>query len=152
MAPFKPILPFFERSRIKKANTEQHPTYKSYVERFWKNAKFVENPPSIYFMVEVGNEDKEVMITEDLIRRVLAFGDKADDPIGYSERMVKGCFYRMGYTGYVNHANFAKSNISRPNKFLVHVVIHALGHRKRGYDIAVDYIRCMIVALTLNLP
>ncbi|MFS7954388.1 hypothetical protein Hanom_Chr07g00629701 [Helianthus anomalus] len=54
-----------------------------------------------------------------------SFCDKADDPTGYSKRVVKGCFYRMGYTGYVNQANFAKSCISRPYKFL-------MGTKKEG--------------------
>ncbi|KAJ0805354.1 hypothetical protein HanPI659440_Chr02g0049011 [Helianthus annuus] len=65
--------------------------------------------------------------------------------------MVKGCFMRMGYKGYVNTTNLHKSSISRPYKFFMHVVIHALGHRKGGISCCVDYIMCMIAALTLNL-
>ncbi|MFS8028359.1 hypothetical protein Hanom_Chr16g01509651 [Helianthus anomalus] len=38
-----------------------------------------------------------------------------------------------------------------PYKFLMHVVIHALGHRKGGYGMAIEYIMCMIVSLCLNL-
>ncbi|KAM0005866.1 putative transcription factor/ chromatin remodeling BED-type(Zn) family [Helianthus debilis subsp. tardiflorus] len=153
MKPFVEMVPFIERSRIKKAVTDQCPAYRTHIETFWMNAKFVDSPPRIRSVVKEGNVDKEVVITEALIREVLAFGDKPEDPTGYSERMVKGCFMRMGYKGHVNTPNFLKSNISRPYKFLMHVVIHAFGHsRKSGYDIALDYIMCMIVALTLNLP
>ncbi|KAJ0940154.1 hypothetical protein HanRHA438_Chr02g0080201 [Helianthus annuus] len=152
MEPFVKMLPFIMRSRIKKAVTEKRPAYRTHVETFWKNAKFVESPTSIYSLVKEGNVDKEVVITEALNREVHAFGDKSEDPTGYSERMLKGCFFRMAYTGYVNHTNFAKSSISRPYIFLMHVVIHALGHKKGGYDVVVHYIMCMIVALVLNLP
>ncbi|MFS7929987.1 hypothetical protein Hanom_Chr04g00338881 [Helianthus anomalus] len=66
--------------------------------------------------------------------------------------MVKGCFMRMGYKRYINTANYYKSNVSRPHKFLMHVVNHALGHMKGGYEVVVDYIMCMLAALTLNPP
>ncbi|KAJ0733465.1 hypothetical protein HanPI659440_Chr11g0408571 [Helianthus annuus] len=117
MEPFKPILDFMNRIRIKKALTDQHKAYRSHIERFWQNAKFIADPPSIQSFVKVGNEDVEVVITEDLIRRVLDFGDRPEDPTGYPARMVKGCFYRMGYTGHVNETNFSKANLSRPYKF-----------------------------------
>ncbi|KAM0046301.1 hypothetical protein Hdeb2414_s0009g00314581 [Helianthus debilis subsp. tardiflorus] len=128
--------------------------YRSHVERFWQNAKFVADPATIHSFAKVGNEDKKVIITEDLIQRVLDFLDEAGDHTGYPKRMVKGCFYMMGYTGYVNETNFSKANISRPYKFFKHSVIHihAVGHRKGGYDVAVDYVMCMIVTLTLYLP
>ncbi|KAJ0500426.1 hypothetical protein HanHA300_Chr11g0389381 [Helianthus annuus] len=97
------------RIRIKKALTDQHKAYRSHIEHFWQNAKFIADPPSIQSFVKVGNEDVEVVITEDLIRRVLDLGDRPEDPTGYPARMVKGCFYRMGYTGHVNETNFSKA-------------------------------------------
>ncbi|KAF5818674.1 hypothetical protein HanRHA438_Chr02g0079941 [Helianthus annuus] len=39
-----------------------------------------------------------------------------------------------------------------PYKFLVHSVIHTLGHRKGGYDVSVDYIMCILTCLILNRP
>ncbi|KAF5818463.1 hypothetical protein HanRHA438_Chr02g0066771 [Helianthus annuus] len=132
MEPFKPILPFFDRAWIRKVVTYQHKAYRSHVERFWKHSKFVADPQAIHSVAMVKNEDNEVVITEDLIRRWLAFGDRTEDPTGYPERMVKGCFFRMGYTGHVNEATFAKANISRSYKFFMHSVIHALGGRKGG--------------------
>ncbi|MFS7997460.1 hypothetical protein Hanom_Chr12g01142051 [Helianthus anomalus] len=58
----------------------------------------------------------------------------------------------MGYTRHINDDNCSKANFSMPYKFLVHSVIHAMGHRKGGYDVVVDYIMCMATALVLNLP
>ncbi|MFS7911605.1 hypothetical protein Hanom_Chr02g00120111 [Helianthus anomalus] len=58
----------------------------------------------------------------------------------------------MGYTRLVNEGNCNKANLSPPYKFLVHSVIHAMGHRKGGYDVATDYIMCMVTSLVLNRP
>ncbi|MFS7915568.1 hypothetical protein Hanom_Chr02g00166871 [Helianthus anomalus] len=38
----------------------------------------------------------------------------------------------------------------KPYKFFIHSVIHALSHRKRGYDAMKDYQMCMVTALVLN--
>ncbi|MFS7947959.1 hypothetical protein Hanom_Chr06g00554301 [Helianthus anomalus] len=59
---------------------------------------------------------------------------------------------RMGYIGYVHDQDYAKSMLSKPYKFLVHSVIHALGHRKGGYDESTDYIMNIITCLILNRP
>ncbi|KAJ0467213.1 hypothetical protein HanIR_Chr14g0682841 [Helianthus annuus] len=58
----------------------------------------------------------------------------------------------MGYTGSVNDQAYVKSKLSKPYKFLVHSVIHALGHRKGGYDESADYIMNIITCLILNRP
>ncbi|MFS7912851.1 hypothetical protein Hanom_Chr02g00134721 [Helianthus anomalus] len=71
---------------------------------------------------------------------------------GISRIYGQSYFYRMGYTGYVNETNFSKANLPRHYKFFMHIIIHTMGHRKSGYDVGVDYITCMIVALVLNLP
>ncbi|MFS7984015.1 hypothetical protein Hanom_Chr11g00981591 [Helianthus anomalus] len=127
MESFKHILDFKDRIRIKKALTDQHKAYRSH------NASG-KTPNS------------------SLIHHRFNFSDRPEDPTGYPERMVKGCFYRMGYTGHVNKRNFSKANLSRPYKFFMHFVIHAMGHQKGGYDVVVDYVMCMIAALTLNIP
>ncbi|MFS7904620.1 hypothetical protein Hanom_Chr01g00038241 [Helianthus anomalus] len=38
----------------------------------------------------------------------------------------------------------------KPYKFFIHSVIHALSHRKGGYDVMKDYQMCMVTALVLN--
>uniref|UniRef100_A0A251T961 Uncharacterized protein n=1 Tax=Helianthus annuus TaxID=4232 RepID=A0A251T961_HELAN len=121
-----------DRIRIKKALTDQHKAYRSHIEHFWQNAKFIADPPSIQSFVKVGNEDVEVVITEDLIRRVLDFGDRPEDPTGYPARMVKGCFYRMGYTGHVNETNFSKKLKHEHEKLLLDLkLLMLIRERKR---------------------
>ncbi|KAM0040037.1 hypothetical protein Hdeb2414_s0012g00389061 [Helianthus debilis subsp. tardiflorus] len=58
----------------------------------------------------------------------------------------------MGYTRFINDQAYTKSKFYRPYKFLVHCVIHALGHRKGAYDEACDYIMNIISSLVLNRP
>ncbi|KAF5809708.1 hypothetical protein HanXRQr2_Chr04g0160471 [Helianthus annuus] len=64
--------------------------------------------------------------------------------------MVKGCMLRMGYNGPLNKANHLKACFSKPYKFLIHSVLHALSHRKGGYDVMWDYQMCVVTALVLN--
>ncbi|KAJ0513147.1 hypothetical protein HanHA300_Chr10g0354111 [Helianthus annuus] len=64
--------------------------------------------------------------------------------------MVKGCVLRMGYSGSLNNANYLKACFSKPYKFFIHSVVHALSHRKGGYDVMKDYQICMVIALVLN--
>ncbi|KAJ0561125.1 hypothetical protein HanHA300_Chr06g0219341 [Helianthus annuus] len=86
------------------------------------------------------------------MRRVLDLKDKDGDLVGLSERLCKGLWFRMGFMGVVNETHYNKQNLSQPYKFLVHSVIHTMGHRKGGYDVAIDYIMCMVTALILNRP
>ncbi|KAJ0557266.1 hypothetical protein HanRHA438_Chr07g0309741 [Helianthus annuus] len=64
--------------------------------------------------------------------------------------MVKSCMLRMGYGGPLNNANYLKANFSKPYKFFIHSIVHALSHRKGGYDVMRDYQMNMVTALVLN--
>ncbi|MFS8003857.1 hypothetical protein Hanom_Chr13g01218811 [Helianthus anomalus] len=57
----------------------------------------------------------------------------------------------MGFVGHVN-GKYLKSMFSKPYKFLVHCVVHALSHRKGAYDETSDYIMNIITCLVLNRP
>ncbi|KAJ0749631.1 hypothetical protein HanLR1_Chr05g0172281 [Helianthus annuus] len=97
-------------------------------------------------------KDIEIIITVSNILRVLDLKDEDGDPVGLSERLCKGLWFRMGYMGFINDSHYNKQNLSFPYKFLMHSVIHAMGHRKGGYNISLDYIMCMVTALILNRP
>ncbi|KAJ0541341.1 hypothetical protein HanLR1_Chr09g0306781 [Helianthus annuus] len=150
MTVFKEILPFMRRLPIQKALTDQHKVFKSHVAHFWKNAKYDEENDVINSSVSINGEDKEIIITEQLVREVLEFPDDDNSPTGFPERMVKGCMLRMGYNGPLKKANYLKACFMKPYKFFIHSVIHALSHRKGGYDVMKDYQMCMVTALVLN--
>ncbi|MFS8034933.1 hypothetical protein Hanom_Chr17g01587031 [Helianthus anomalus] len=96
--------------------------------------------------------DVAVKFTICNILRVLDLKDKDEDPIIVPERLCKDLWMRTGYTGFVNDPAYTKSKLSKPYKFLIHSVVHALGHRKGAYDESTDYIMNIITCLIMNRP
>ncbi|KAJ0692920.1 hypothetical protein HanPI659440_Chr15g0591351 [Helianthus annuus] len=139
-----------ERLPIQKALTNQRLVFRSHIERFWKNATYDEENKMINSIVSLNDEDKPIIITEQLVGEVINFPDDENSPTKFLEKMVKGCMLRMGYSGPLNSANYLKSCFSKPYKFLIRSVLHALSHRKGGYDVMRDYQMNMVTALVLN--
>ncbi|KAJ0448519.1 hypothetical protein HanPSC8_Chr17g0784451 [Helianthus annuus] len=110
----------------------------------------------IYSAVRKKNEndqdvDLEIKFNVGDLRRVLELGDDDDDPIIIPERLCKGLWCRMGFTGHLN-GKYLKTMFSKPYKFMIHYVVHALSHRKGAYDETSDYIMNIITCLVLNRP
>ncbi|KAM0070641.1 hypothetical protein Hdeb2414_s0001g00015471 [Helianthus debilis subsp. tardiflorus] len=96
--------------------------------------------------------DVAIKFTVEDVRRVLDLKDNNEDPVIVPKRLCKGLWMRMGYPGFVNDPAYTKSKLSKPYKFLVHSVIHALGHMKGVFDEFADYIMNIITYLILNRP
>ncbi|KAJ0743579.1 hypothetical protein HanPI659440_Chr10g0377531 [Helianthus annuus] len=126
MADFKGILKFMKRLPIQKALTDQHLAFESHIERFWKNTTYDKENKTINSIVSLNDQDKRIIITEQLVREVLDFPDDENTPKMFPERMVKGCMLRMGYSGPLNRANYLKACFSKPYKFFIHSIVHAL--------------------------
>ncbi|MFS8018047.1 hypothetical protein Hanom_Chr15g01387541 [Helianthus anomalus] len=110
----------------------------------------------IYFVVlkkDKNDQDIDIEVKFNVgdLRRVLELGDSDNDPTIIPERLCKGLWYRMGFTGHVN-GKYLKSMFSPPYKFLIHCVVHSLSHRKGAYDETSDYIMNIITGLVLNRP
>ncbi|KAJ0808850.1 hypothetical protein HanPI659440_Chr01g0007941 [Helianthus annuus] len=95
--------------------------------------------------------DIEVKFNIGDLRRVLELGDSDNDPTIIPERLCKGLWCRMGFTGHVN-GKYLKYMFSPPYKFLIHCVVNALSHWKGAYDETSDYIMNIITCLVLNRP
>ncbi|MFS7968298.1 hypothetical protein Hanom_Chr09g00795801 [Helianthus anomalus] len=93
----------------------------------------------------------EIKINVGDVRHVLELGDSDNDPTIIPERLAKGLWCRMGFTGHIN-GKILKTSFSHAYKFLVHCVIHALSHRKGAFDETSDYIMNIITCLILNWP
>ncbi|KAM0049791.1 hypothetical protein Hdeb2414_s0008g00290101 [Helianthus debilis subsp. tardiflorus] len=119
-----------KRLPIQKALTNQHLVFKSHIECFWKNTTYDEEHKTINSIVNLNNEDKPIIITEQLVREVIDFPNDENSPSKFPERMVKGCMLRMGYRGPLDKANYLKACFSKPYKFLIHLLLHALVTRR----------------------
>ncbi|MFS7904126.1 hypothetical protein Hanom_Chr01g00032341 [Helianthus anomalus] len=150
MVGFTGILEFMERLPIQKALTNQHLVFRSHIEHFWENATYDEENKTINSFVSLNGQDKSIIITEQLVREVINFPDDEDSPTKFPERMVKGCMLRLGYNGPLKKANYLKACFPWVYKFLIHSVLHALSHRKGGYDVMRDYQMNMVTALVFN--
>ncbi|KAJ0430092.1 hypothetical protein HanHA300_Chr17g0664991 [Helianthus annuus] len=110
----------------------------------------------IYSAVRKKNEndqdvDLEIKFNVGDLRRVLELGNDDDDPIIIPEHLCKGLWCRMGFTGHLN-GKYLKTMFSKPYKFMIHYVVHALSHRKGAYDETSDYIMNIVTCLVLNRP
>ncbi|MFS7997034.1 hypothetical protein Hanom_Chr12g01136971 [Helianthus anomalus] len=150
LAEFTSILEFVKRLTIHKTLRNQHLVFRSNIERFWEKATYDEENKMINSIVSLNSQDKPIIITEQLIREVINFPDDENSPTKFPQRMVKGCMSQMGYNGPLNKANYLKACFLKPYKFLIHLVLHALSHRKGGYDVMRDYQMCMVMTLVLN--
>ncbi|MFS7967690.1 hypothetical protein Hanom_Chr09g00788711 [Helianthus anomalus] len=132
---FKDMAEFLREGRIAKALTDRTIVYESHVRRFWRSARYVEDEKMICSASRKKDEN----------------GDNDNDPTIVPEKLCKGLWYRMGFTGHVN-GKYLKSLFSPPYKFPIHCVVHALSHRKGDYDETSDYIMNIITCLVLNRP
>ncbi|KAF5779444.1 hypothetical protein HanXRQr2_Chr12g0559541 [Helianthus annuus] len=95
--------------------------------------------------------DLEIKFNVGDLRRVLELGDFDKDPTIIPKRLCKGLWCRMGFTGHLN-GKMIKTMFSKPYKFMIHCILHALSHRKGAYDETSDYIMNIITCLVLNKP
>ncbi|KAM0004146.1 hypothetical protein Hdeb2414_s0006g00219191 [Helianthus debilis subsp. tardiflorus] len=138
MTPFKDVAKFLRESRVNKALTDRTIVYESHVRMFWKSVRYEEKENMIYSAIQKKDEndkkvDVEIKFIVGDLRRVLDLGDIDDGPTIVSERLCKGLWCRMGFEGNVN-GKYLKSMFSKPYKFLIHCIVHALSHRKGAYD------------------
>ena len=106
------------------------------------------NPPVIIATVA----DREIRITEQLVRDILHFGDEVNDRTDFPSELIVGCFTRMGYIGEFNDSQLRKTNLSPNWRFLMHVLIVCLSARKAGLDGIGQTMQSAMVVLVLNKP
>ncbi|MFS7954821.1 hypothetical protein Hanom_Chr07g00635141 [Helianthus anomalus] len=154
--PFIGIVNFSRESKIHKALTDKTIVYESHVRRFWSSERYEEKEKMIYSAVRKKDEngqdvDLEIKYNVGDLKRVFDLGDSDNDPTIIPERLCKGLWCRMGFTGRLN-GKMIKTMFSKPYKFMIHCVVHALSHRKGAYDVTSDYIMNIITCPVLNMP
>src|ERR1044071_4740207 len=148
---FQGVIDFLKRSRIHYAISKQHAAYKDILLEFYRNAKV--DSKAVPIVITSSIQGKDVIITEQIIREVLQFGDSDADPIVFDAILIRGGFLRMKYLGKVNKQTMLMKGLLPPEiKYLTHVVVKCLGQRKGAFDAIRDTLASAIVALTLNKP
>ncbi|MFS8002625.1 putative transcription factor bZIP family [Helianthus anomalus] len=150
------IAKFLGESKIAKALTNKTIVYESHVRRFWYSPRYEEEDKMIYSAVRKKDKngqdvDLEIKFGVGDPRRVLELGHSDDDPTIIPERLCKGLWCRMGFTGHIN-GKMIKTMFCHAYKFMIHCVVHALSHRKGAYDETSDYIMNIITCRLLNRP
>ncbi|KAJ0791089.1 hypothetical protein HanOQP8_Chr01g0001651 [Helianthus annuus] len=128
--------------------------YESHVRAFWNTTRFDEKDNMIHAVLRKKNKDgKDIDVGFEFgvadVRRVLDLQDSDDDPTIMSERLVKGLWCRMGFTGHINGKMY-KRCFSKAYRYLMHCMVHSVCHRKGAYDEVADYIMNIIASLVLN--
>lgn len=79
MEPFRFILPLFERSRIFQAITANTVIIKELTVEFWNNAKLEEE------CIKSVVKNKEIIVSEQVLKDALELGDESTDPTSLDE-------------------------------------------------------------------
>ena len=126
--PFVDIIRFLHRSRVMFAISHDLKCYYDLQNEFWSNLELdaATTPPVIITAIR----QQTLIFSEADLRRVLHFNE--DD---VNDRMVKGCFLQMGFTGDINQALLHKACLSLQWKYFAHIMLHCLGNRKSGHDV-----------------
>ncbi|KAJ0844489.1 hypothetical protein HanRHA438_Chr15g0703061 [Helianthus annuus] len=137
---------FLRKSRIGKALSDRTVIYESHVRAFWN--KMIHSV--LRKKDEKGKDiDVEFKFGIGVLRRVLDLKDSDNDPTIMSERLAKGMWCIMGFTGHIN-GKMTKTSFSKAYRFLMHCLVHSLSHRKGAYDETSDYIMNIVTSLVLN--
>ncbi|MFS8004360.1 hypothetical protein Hanom_Chr13g01224851 [Helianthus anomalus] len=118
---------FLRESRIGKALSDKTVIYESHGRAFWNTARYEESDKMIHSVLrkkyEKGKDiDVEFKFGVGDLRRVLDLKDSDDDPTIMSERLTKGMWCRMGFTGHIN-GKMTKTSFSKAYRFLMHCMI-----------------------------
>ena len=147
---YQQMLHFLWRSRMFYAITATSAISYNNIAQFWSTAEHhceIE-PPAILATVA----GYQIRITEDSIRTVLRFGDRAEYRTEFPLSLINGCFHRMGYVGNFNDSQLRKTNLSPVWRFLMHILIVCLSAWKVGLDGIGQSLQSAMVALVLNKP
>ncbi|MFS7966760.1 hypothetical protein Hanom_Chr09g00777561 [Helianthus anomalus] len=98
---------FLRESRVAKALSDKTVIYESHVRAFGNTARYEESDKMIHAVLskkdQAGKDiDVEFKFGVGDVRRVLHLQDSDNDPTIMSERLAKGLWCRMGFTGHIN--------------------------------------------------
>ncbi|KAJ0479629.1 hypothetical protein HanOQP8_Chr13g0469531 [Helianthus annuus] len=107
----------------------KNPTIREdWIRDFWNNATTKKGDKVIRSTIQ----NKEILITEKVIREVLLFGDAADDPVEHAKEKVVEVLHKMSYEG--SYPPTTKKLLHPYWRFLAHVYLLCISRNKSGID------------------
>ncbi|KAJ0578199.1 hypothetical protein HanOQP8_Chr05g0199281 [Helianthus annuus] len=145
-ADYAPIIHFLRRSRISYAISEDVQLVITYIDDFWQFARSVDNT------IEATINGNQIVITEDIIRAALRFGDLDHGRTCYS-RTIRGRAARaFGYVGQFPSKQHLIGMIMGQWRYFFHVLMQCLAPRKAGMDGMGHNLLSGMIGLTFNQP
>ncbi|KAF5786291.1 hypothetical protein HanXRQr2_Chr10g0439091 [Helianthus annuus] len=99
------------------------------INSFWNNAKIVRQGAGF---IESTIQKTKIIISEEVIREVLRFGDQPDHPTLYDQARVQAALRRMGYEG--GYPTVLKKLFPPYWRLLVHFFLQCIAENKGGWD------------------
>ncbi|MFS8019336.1 hypothetical protein Hanom_Chr15g01402611 [Helianthus anomalus] len=92
---YKSLIVGLNTYRLAHAFRENPIIHEDWIRDFWNNATTKKGDKLIRSTIQ----NKEILITEEVIREVLRFGDSDDDPVEYVKEKVVEVLHKMSYEG-----------------------------------------------------
>ncbi|KAL8205540.1 hypothetical protein R6Q57_009091 [Mikania cordata] len=147
-AMFQTMVHGLNLSPINYAIREDPRICSSFINDFWNSVKEEKDLKGNKCLIGKV-QDESIIISEEIIRQTLQFGDKATHPIEIDRQTIESALVRMGYEG--SFPPTEKKLLHPYWRYLAHVLTQCLSGRKGGYDILNLSMTSCMVALTLGL-
>ncbi|MFS7931294.1 hypothetical protein Hanom_Chr04g00354301 [Helianthus anomalus] len=143
-ADYAPIIHFLQRSRISYAISEDVQLVITYIYDFWQFARAVDNT------IEATINGNQIVITEDVIRAALWFGDLDHGRTCYSRTIRERAARAFSYVGQFPSKQLLKAMIIGQWRYFFHVLMQCLAPRKAGMDGIGHSLLSGMIGLTFN--
>ncbi|KAF5805080.1 hypothetical protein HanXRQr2_Chr05g0204861 [Helianthus annuus] len=118
--------------KIVHALKENPVVYEDLILEFWKTTKFEALGGEGNGSIEVVVQKKNIVVTEQMIREVLLFGDKETDPINHSPEVIEALLPRLTYEG--TYPPLLKKFVHPYWRLLMHMFIICMTENREGTD------------------
>ena len=127
----------------------EHPEIISeFIQSFWNS--IVECTDANGTVCLIGKvQGQPIIITEQILRECLQFGDKATDPVELDHELAQRTVYQMGHEGV--YPPTEKKLLHPYWRYLSQIVTQCLLGRKGGYDVLNQTLSSCLLALALGV-
>ncbi|KAJ0538415.1 hypothetical protein HanRHA438_Chr08g0343981 [Helianthus annuus] len=145
-AEYADIIRFLRNSRIGFAISESIHLVQAYIDDFWRTARVVDDT------IEATVSGSSIVITEEVIRAALRFGDLDHGSTSYVCQIRERGVRSFGYAGSFDKKEISKAMFLGQWRFFFHVLMQCLSPRKSGTDTMSNDLVSGMIGLPYNQP